>query len=74
MDSVVAKALKFLGWLPNAAGTDVEAPRHEIAGALLVQAEAPLAADLTTLDGMSVLEYDVGEANGSSIARPCASQ
>ena len=32
-DSVVAKALKFVGWSPNAAGTDVEAPRHEIAGA-----------------------------------------
>ena len=65
---MVAKALKFVGWSPNAAGTDVEAPRHEIAGALLIQAEAPLAADLTTLDDMSVLEYDVGEAHGCSFA------
>ena len=68
MDSVVAKALKFLGWSPNAAGTDVEVPRHEIAGALIIQAEAPLAADLSTLDAMSVLEYDVGEAHGSAFA------
>ena len=69
---MVAKALKFVGWFPNAAGTDVEAPRHEIAGAsagaLLHQAEAPLAADLSTLDGLSVLENEVGVAHASTFA------
>ena len=57
-DSPLVKAFKFVGWQPSAVAAKSEAPRHEIAGALLIQARAPRAADLSALDGLSILEHD----------------
>ena len=62
------KALKFLGWSPSSVASKVEAPRHEVAGALLIQSRAPRAADLSTLDGYSILEYDMGHDQASTVA------
>ena len=67
-DSPLVKAFKFVGWQPSAVAAKSEAPRHEIAGALLIQARAPRAADLSALDGLSILEHDVGHDQASSIA------
>ena len=66
-DSPVVKALKFLGWSDGGDSTK-RAPRHEVTGALLLQSRGPLAADLSTLDGYSVLERDMGHGQASSIA------
>ena len=67
-DSVVAKALKFLGWMPDAAATRLEAPRHSVAGALLIPCAAPHAADLTALDGLNILEDELDTTAASGIA------
>ena len=45
-NSPVVKALKFLGWVDNGDETK-QAPRHEVAGALLSLSREPLAADLS---------------------------
>ena len=66
-DSPVVKALKFLGWFDDGDSTK-SAPRHEVTGALLLQSRGPLAADLSTLDGYSILERDMGHGQASNIA------
>ena len=66
-DSPVVKALKFLGWSDGGDSTK-RAPRHEVTGALLLQSRGPLAADLSTLDGYSILERDMGHGQASTIA------
>ena len=40
-DSPIISALPFVGWVLNAAGTHSEAPRSELVGALLTQADRP---------------------------------
>ena len=67
-DSVVAKALDFIGWSPNNAATKLEAPRSAVAGALLIQTKAPLAASLPELDGLPLLEYEMGVDRASTVA------
>ena len=67
-DSVIAKALKFLGWTPDAASTQLEAPRHSVAGALLIHSTAPLAADQVALDGLNILEDELDAVAGAGIA------
>ena len=67
-DSPMVKALKFLGWGDSGSAGKVVAPRHEVAGALLMQSRVPLAADLSTLDGYSILERDVGHERASALA------
>ena len=67
-DSVVAKALKFLGWIPDVASTQLEAPRHSVAGALLIHSTAPLAADQVALDGLNILEDELDAVAGAGIA------
>lgn len=62
------KALKFLGWQPGSAAATVEAPRHEVTGALLSQAGAPLASDLPALDSLSFIENEMGHDSASAIA------
>ena len=66
-DSPVVKSLKFLGWSDGGDSTK-SAPRHEVTGALLLQSRGPLAADLSTLDGYSILERDMGHGQASNIA------
>ena len=67
-DSIVAKALDFIGWSPNSAATKLEAPRSTVAGALLIQTTAPLAANLQELDDLSILEHEMGVDRASAVA------
>ena len=67
-DSPIVKALPFIGWTLNAAGTHREAPRAEVVGALLLQANRPATASLPALDAFAFVEHEMGAVHGSALA------
>ena len=67
-DSPLVSALPFVGWTRNAAGTHFEAPRSELVGVLLSQADRPAAATLPAFDAFSLVEHEMGAAHGSTVA------
>ena len=52
----------------GAAGTHYEAPRSELVGVLLTQADRPASATLPAFDAFSFVEHEMGAAHGSTLA------
>ena len=67
-DSPIVKALPFVDWALNAAGSHREAPRSQLAGALLLQADRPAAASLLAFDTFAFVEREMGHAEASNLA------
>ena len=68
VDSPMATALPFIPWARNAAGTHVEAPRSELVGVLLTQADRPAPAALPALDAFSFVEHEMGAPSGHQVS------